>query len=70
MRPEKCTSYIDHLYKVVPLVVTVAGKATADLPGKLYPKYDHSIGLSISHYENLIHTPGYQLKLGKLLGKQ
>ena len=70
MTPEKCTSYIDHLYKVVPLVVTVAGKAMADLPGKLYPKYDCSIGLSISHYENLIHTSEYQLKLGKLLGKQ
>jgi len=34
MTPEKCTPYIDHLFKVVPLV-TIAGKATADLPGKL-----------------------------------
>lgn len=69
MTPEKCTWYIDHLYNIVPLVVTVGRKATADLLRKLFPKDDHSIGLSISHYDNLIHTPEYQLKLGKLLRK-
>lgn len=36
MTPEKCATYIDHVYKVAPVCVLMKGNATGDVPGKLF----------------------------------
>ena len=44
---ERCNKYIDHLYKVVPPVILKGGRATADLPRKIFP--ERSRGKYIKH---------------------
>jgi hypothetical protein len=41
IRPATCAKYIDHIYKVAPVVIAVDGRATADLPRKLFLKYNN-----------------------------
>lgn len=36
MTPEKCATYIDHVYKVTPVCVLMKGNATGNVPGKLF----------------------------------
>ena len=37
---ETCNSFIDHLFKVVSTVILILGRATADIPRKVFPKQD------------------------------
>ena len=52
MTPEKCTVYIDHIYKVVPVCVLMKGSATGDMPNKLFS--ERSQGKSIAHFQKLL----------------
>jgi hypothetical protein len=36
MSVETCNRYIDHNFKVVPVIVLMGGRATGDVPKKLF----------------------------------
>lgn len=36
MTAEKCVTYIDHVFKVVPVCILMRGSAKGDVPGKLF----------------------------------
>jgi hypothetical protein len=55
MTVELCNRYIDHIYKVVPVVARIAGAASGDIPNKLF--HEPSRSKSISHFEEKIQTP-------------
>lgn len=43
MTPEKCATYIDHVYKVAPVCVLMKGNATGNVPGKLFTERSRMI---------------------------
>ena len=61
LTPEICTRFIEHNYKVVPLVVEIGGKATGDLPKKLFK--ESSRGKSIRHFLGVLATDEVKEKL-------
>jgi hypothetical protein len=66
--PATCAKYIDHIYKVAPVVIAVDGRATADLPRKLFP--ESSEGKGLSYFHSQIQHPCIQQKLNSLIAKE
>jgi len=64
---DHCNNFIDHLYKVVPTVVVVEGRATADLPRKIFP--ERSRRKSIGYFNSKLKQPEMKAKLPLLLPK-
>ncbi|VDH93368.1 Hypothetical predicted protein [Mytilus galloprovincialis] len=62
---ECCNRFIDHLYKVVPTVMIVQGRATADLPRKIFP--ERSLGKSIDYFNSKLKEPLLRQKIANLL---
>ncbi|VDI58524.1 Hypothetical predicted protein [Mytilus galloprovincialis] len=62
---ECCNRFIDHLYKVVPTVMIVQGRATADLPRKIFP--ERSLGKSINYFNSKLKEPLLRQKIANLL---
>ena len=60
--------YIDHLYKAVPICVLMGGRATADLPKKIFP--ESSAGKSIDYFWQKLHTPEVFERAKKLLNDE
>ena len=52
MTVELCNKYIDHLYKVVPVVPRMNGATIGDVPNRLFP--ETSDGKSIKYFEDKI----------------
>ena len=64
LTPEVCQRFVEHNFKVVPLVVALEGKATGDLPQKLFK--ERSEGKSIGHFESILRTYEVSEKLQRL----
>ena len=64
LTPEVCRRFVEHNYKVVPLVVALGGKGTGDLPQKLLK--ERSEGKSIGHFVNVLGTEEVNEKLQRL----
>jgi hypothetical protein len=62
---EHCNCFIDHLYKVLPTVIAVQGRATADLPRKIFP--ERSRGKSIQHFNIKLDDPAFNKQIKHLL---
>ncbi|VDI13778.1 Hypothetical predicted protein [Mytilus galloprovincialis] len=62
---ECCNRFIDHLYKVVPTVMIVQGRATADFPRKIFP--ERSLGKSIDYFNSKLKEPLLRQKIANLL---
>jgi hypothetical protein len=60
----QCNRYIDHVYKVAPTVVVMGGKATGDIPKKLFP--ESSEGKSFKHFDELVKSDSVQEKIRQL----
>ncbi|VDH98003.1 Hypothetical predicted protein [Mytilus galloprovincialis] len=43
---ERCNTFIDHNFKVLPVAVFIGGRATGDLPKKIFPERSRSRSLS------------------------
>lgn len=65
LSPETCNTYIDHLYKVVPVVILMGGRATGDVPKKLYN--ESSRGRSIQYFAQQLQEEGKQKTFDMLL---
>lgn len=64
MTVEQCNRYIDHMFKVAPTVVVMKGKATGDIPKKLFQ--DSSEGRSFRHFNNLVQSESLMEKIRRL----
>ena len=64
LTPEVCTRFIEHNYKLVPLTVKIGGKATGDLPKKLFK--DASDGKDIDYFARMLATDEMTEKIRKL----
>jgi hypothetical protein len=64
--PEVCNNFIDHIYKVVPVVKQIKGRASGDLPKKLFCS-DSSGGRSIGYFDTKLQTPELQYVLDTLI---
>lgn len=64
MTVEQCNRYIDHVYKVAPTCVLMKGKATGDIPNKLFP--EQSCGKSFQYFNSLLGTDQVQQRIQKL----
>ncbi|CAC5364756.1 unnamed protein product [Mytilus coruscus] len=62
---EYCNRFIDHLYKVVPVVIALEGRATADVPRKIFP--ERSFGKSIRYFKTKLDDPNFTKKIEHLL---
>ena len=58
MSVETCNRYIDHNFKVVPVIVLMGGRATGDVPKKLFK--ESSEGKSIRYFNNILQTEQMQ----------
>ncbi|CAC5386171.1 unnamed protein product [Mytilus coruscus] len=65
MTPYNCTKYIDHVYKVAPVVISVGGKATADIPGRLFK--ESSLGKGMQYFHDQLCAPQFREKLTKMM---
>lgn len=65
LTPEVCTRFIEHNYKVVPLTVEIEGKATGDLPKKLFR--ESSEGRSLEYFADKLKTDESREKLSRLI---
>ena len=54
LTPEVCTRFIEHNFKVVPLTVKLGGKATGDLPKKMFK--ESSAGKDVAYFANILET--------------
>lgn len=61
MTPELCSKYIDHTFKVAPVVVAVNGKATADIPRRLFT--ERSSGKSFTYFHEQLSAPQMRERL-------
>ncbi|CAC5373100.1 unnamed protein product [Mytilus coruscus] len=59
-----CNNFIDHIYKVLSVAVVTGGRATGDLPRKMFP--ERSSGKSLQYFNRKLQTPEYQLKIASL----
>lgn len=64
MTVEQCNRYIDHMFKVAPTVVAMRGKATGDIPKKLFP--ESSDGKSFKYFSELAMAESVQQKILQL----
>lgn len=62
---ESCNTYIDHLYKVIPVALVCDGRATGDLPKKLLP--ERSRLRSLEYFNNKLKSPEYREKITTLM---
>ncbi|VDI14864.1 Hypothetical predicted protein [Mytilus galloprovincialis] len=53
----QCTTYIDHVYKVVPVCILMKGQATGSIPNKIFKEPSH--GKTISYFQTLLWSPSY-----------
>lgn len=60
MTAEKCATYIDHVFKVLPVCILMRGSATGDVPGKLFN--ERSRGKSIAYFQGRLADPDIQKK--------
>ena len=68
MTVDLCNRYIDHLYKVVPVVVLKKGESTGDIPNRLF--LERSSGKNISYFnDKLRNDEGVKARAHKLLGE-
>lgn len=58
---DRCSKYIDHVYKVAPVVVEIGGQASGDIPGKLFSEC--SLGKGFNYFKSQICLPNMQNKL-------
>ena len=65
LTPAVCTRFIEHNYKVVPLTLRIGGKATGDLPKKLFK--ETSEGKDVEHFAAILDTNESREKLRKLM---
>lgn len=54
MTKEQCNLYIDHMFKAVPICVVMEGKATADVPNRIFR--ERSRGKSIRYFQNKLQS--------------
>lgn len=64
MTVELCNRYINHVFKVAPVVMKIDGKATGDLPNRLFN--DRSEDKDLKHYVELLNTEDMSRKLKNL----
>ena len=64
LTPEVCTRFIEHNYKLVPLTVRIGGKATGDLPKKLFK--ESSEGKDEEYFNTFLDTTESREKLRRL----
>lgn len=64
LTPQVCCRFIEHNFKVVPIAFQIGGKATGDLPKKLFK--ESSEGKSIDHFVNVLATEEVNKKLERL----
>ncbi|KAH3894901.1 hypothetical protein DPMN_019061 [Dreissena polymorpha] len=64
MTVELCNRYIDHCYKVAPVCLAMEGKATGDIPSRLFS--ERSRGKSFRHFANLLSTDDMKRKFASL----
>ena len=64
LTPELCIRYIDHIFKVVPLVVKMKGKAMGDIPKRLFRMC--SEGKDLPYFVNLLETDNIERKFKAL----
>jgi hypothetical protein len=62
---EACNALIDHVYKVVPVVQEIEGRATRDIPDKLFTESAH--GKSMEYFDAKLRTPEVQRLLQTLV---
>ena len=65
MTIDLCNRYIDHVYKVAPVVVLREGKATGDFPNRLFP--ENSTGKSFQYFNRQLQNPETQARATLLL---
>ncbi|CAC5356429.1 unnamed protein product [Mytilus coruscus] len=53
----QCATYIDHVYKVVPVCILMKGQATGSIPNKIFKEPSH--GKSIAYFQTLLWSPDY-----------
>jgi hypothetical protein len=61
MTVDLCNTYIDHIFKVVPVCVFMGGKATGDIPNKVFP--ENSKNKSFAYFQTKLATDEIQEKL-------
>lgn len=67
MTAEKCATYIDHVFKVVPVCILMRGSATGDVPGKLFN--ERSRGKSIAYFQGRLADPDIQKKVASFVNQ-
>lgn len=65
MTEELCNRYINHIFKVAPVVILVDGKATGEIPNRLFT--DDSAGKSFQYFNGLLQNPDIQARANMLL---
>lgn len=61
MTVEQCTTYIDHVFKVVPVCLLMNGQATGSMPDRLFRK-EPSRGKNIRYFQDLLWSPAYDVQ--------
>ena len=64
---ERCTRYIEHIFKVVPVCVLMGGQSTGDMPGRIF--CERSRGKSIAYFNDKLKDPEVQARATRLLAK-
>lgn len=59
-----CNNFIDHIFKVLPVAVVIGGRATGDLPRKIFP--ERSSCKSLQYFNSKLKMPEYQQKVANL----
>ena len=59
-----CNKFIDHVYKVLPITAMIGGRATRDLPRKIFP--ERSRNKSMKYFADKLKTEEYQQKISSL----
>lgn len=60
MTAEECATYINHVFKMVPVCILLRGSATGDVPGKLFN--ERSRGKSFAYSQGRLADPDIQKK--------
>ena len=64
MTIDVCNNFIDHFYKVLPIAAVIGGRATGDLPRKIFP--ERSRNKSMKYFADKLKTEEYQQKISSL----
>ena len=65
MTVELCNKYIDHIFKVAPAVVLLEGKATGEIPNRIFT--EDSRDKSFQYFNGLLRNPDVQARANQLL---